>query len=115
MSEQHTPEPWRTDAKGGFPQDVHDADDNLVAACSEANFGDANARRIVVCVNACAGITTENLEDNVSVKELAHRYNKTIRQRDELLEHLENLLFWDNGKPEFEEARAAIASVKEQP
>ena len=36
------------------------------------------------------------------------------QQRDELVEHLENILFWDNGKPEFDDARAAIASVKEK-
>lgn len=57
MSEnKHAPEPWRTDAQNGFSQDVHDADGNLVAACSEANFGDSNARRITACVNALEGL-----------------------------------------------------------
>lgn len=44
-----------------------------------------NARRIVACVNACAGISTENLEENIPIKELARRYNEVIRQRDDLL------------------------------
>ena len=48
-------------------------------------------RRIAACVNACAGISTENLEDNISVAELARRYNEALKQRDELLEALEPL------------------------
>jgi hypothetical protein len=47
---------------------------------------EANARRIVACVNACAGISTENLEENLPVKELALRYNAALKQRDELLQ-----------------------------
>ena len=47
-----------------------------------------NTRRLAACWNACAGISTENLEDNVPVKELANRYNEAIRQRDELLSAL---------------------------
>ena len=49
------------------------------------------SRRIVACVNACEGISTENLEYNLPVKELAQQYNKVIRQRDELLAALERI------------------------
>ena len=80
---------------------------------------EANSRRVVACLNACAGISTENLEDNLPVKELADRYNalqkhcdgfaeqaasqrdarlwalkelaKVEKQRDELLEALESV------------------------
>ena len=38
----------------------------------------ANARRLVACWNACIGISTENLEQNIPVKELAERYNKLM-------------------------------------
>ena len=64
----HTPEPWRTDADLPFnvrPR-VHAADGSLV--CEVGNAGssqdewEANARRIVAAVNACAGIPTEALE-----------------------------------------------------
>lgn len=48
-----------------------------------------DARRVVACLNACAGISTENLEDNLPVKELADRYNAVLKQRDELLAALE--------------------------
>lgn len=97
----HTKEPWRL-GKLTHPRDyetvretvgphdvVVDTDDGVyVLASCNYNFPQdalANARRIVACVNACAGISTENLEDNIPVKELARRYNETIRQRDELL------------------------------
>lgn len=49
----------------------------------------ADARRAVACVNACAGISTENLEANKPLIWLALQYNETIRQRDELLAALQ--------------------------
>ena len=48
----------------------------------------ANARRIVACVNACDGISTENLEDNRPVKWVIQQYNNVVKQRDELLKAL---------------------------
>lgn len=53
-----------------------------------------DSRRYRACVNACAGISTENLEDNLLVKELARRYNEIIKQRDELLAALEQFATW---------------------
>ena len=95
MSEiEHTPGPWN------FTQDEHcpecfEVKDRLgfyVATChdgvrSEENAKE-NARRIVACVNACEGISTENLEESRPVKWLAEQYGATIKQRDELLEAL---------------------------
>lgn len=52
----------------------------------------ANIRRLVACWNACDGISTQNLEDNLSVKELADRYNAALAQRDELLASLKAAL-----------------------
>ena len=52
---------------------------------------EANSRRVVACLTACAGISTENLEDNLPVKELADRYNAVLKQRDELLTALESV------------------------
>lgn len=46
---------------------------------------DANARRLVACWNSCNGISTENLENNIPIKELVKKYNDVIVQRDELL------------------------------
>lgn len=45
-----------------------------------SNTGHASeqARRIAACWNACEGLSTENLEDNLSVRELARRYNAAL-------------------------------------
>ena len=44
-----------------------------------------NSRRLTACWNACEGISTENLEDNKPIIELANDYNAVLKQRDELL------------------------------
>ena len=60
----HTPEPWKTDELEIF---IFGNDGNLTAtpfmcAGRPSETANANARRIVACVNACAGIPTEDLE-----------------------------------------------------
>ncbi len=104
----HTKEPWRIGRFAGpasyeVVRETVGATDIVVdtetgvyvlAQCNN-NFPEdakANASRIVACVNACAGISTENLEDNIPVKELARRYNETIRQRAQLLATLDVLI-----------------------
>lgn len=78
---------------------------------------EAIIRRLVASANACAGISTENLEDNIQVKELADRYNKALRQRDSLLAALEKAVARQAYRPGsgpdwWEESREIIASVK---
>ena len=51
-----------------------------------------NARRIVACVNFCAGISTENLEDNEPLSWLTEQYNAVKDQRDELLAALQGMI-----------------------
>ena len=151
MSEnKYTPEPWRAFNNGeGVVGVGTDHSDVCWTRIEEGGWLDSdrtididyeNARRIVACVNACAGISTENLEDNLPVQELARRYNKALKQRDELLAALEfyaeghhfilhDANAWEtvSGEPQnFQEdeantatvedgsvAKAAIASVKE--
>lgn len=101
-NQQHTPEPWRVRTIG---------DDCFITAATEpgmaygpeimgddyTGYGDAerkkaDARRIVACVNACAGISTENLEALVGTSILARanrHFDTAIKQRDELLDALE--------------------------
>lgn len=73
----HAPEPWHVYDRGiGFevhfgpaPEDGehwwHASADRPSGECHELNdgfretMGEANARRIVACVNACAGVETE--------------------------------------------------------
>ena len=80
---KHTPEPWvvedRQDIDTNFYSD--DATVSIIGGCQEYIFAHrdieerrANARRIVTCVNACAGMDDPAAE----IAELK-------RQRDELL------------------------------
>ena len=74
-----------------------------------------NSRRLVACWNSCEGISTENLEYGLSVKELVQQCNEAIQQRDELLDAaIEALEAGQDG--DWQSARKAlarsIASVK---
>ncbi len=74
MPESHTPEPWFIFRNGHCiggpheqgPQDQSAQETAGIATCGVRRRTDeeieANARRIVACVNACAGIPTEDLE-----------------------------------------------------
>lgn len=79
MSEtKHSPEPWRRGEEHETMVEIETHADRLVARVVHPPFAsssrcqhfgrdpfcemDANARRIVACVNACAGIPTEALE-----------------------------------------------------
>lgn len=96
MSEQHTPEPWLVSKRTVFAlnergtnifsaivQDAHTSTEEL----------EANARRIVACVNACAGFSIEELEG-------ASLFNDSISAQDEI----------DSLKSEVEEMKLIIAT-----
>lgn len=94
----HTPEPWMVDPddRPGYEWNNHivSATDPNQTICfmthdntPENIEGEANARRIVACVNACKGIKTESLEMEVLswiTDETGE--NPLQRERDELLE-----------------------------
>jgi hypothetical protein len=140
----HTKEPWRV-GKLSHPRDYEKVRETaglldivvdtetvpyVLASCN-LNFPEdakANARRIVACVNACAGISTENLEQNKPIKEGLHGLNDRIRtaekQRDELLYVLEDVLDryaleigytnWREVEGQiFDDSRALIKRIKE--
>lgn len=78
---EHAPEPWRFDGRTQILA-ADNGDHGIIATMNRGrDFRgpecDANARRIVACVNACAGIPTAALEgatfgqDHGSVYELA--------------------------------------------
>lgn len=79
----HTKEPWRT---GGDGTIVYDADGWGVANATvfhgrrQPETSKENARRIVACVNACAGISTTILE-GATFEEIIVA---AIQQRDKL-------------------------------
>lgn len=127
MSEQkHTPGPWYPDANGTVrarsvvPRPG--VEDERVAS----RLTDADARRIVACVNACEGISTAYLDDLAAGRGIkghlsAHQTETTrlLEQRGALLAALELIAKSATGtNPDFwtaqvrEVARAAIALCK---
>lgn len=123
MSEQqHTAEPWFVK----YQNAIFGSDNYYICSAEygsndhaeidhEINRGqsvaDANARRIVACVNACAGLSTQCLEETGGGVE---HYIAVIKQRDELLAALEHILAGSLSLPRFAEAEAiaVIDSVK---
>lgn len=45
---------------------------------------EANARRIAACVNACEGVRTEHLENNLPIVELIGRHSEALREIEAL-------------------------------
>ena len=132
MTAKHTPGPWRIDEYRNFvtpdgPLYLGGVNTPL-ALGEDMRKGWENARRIVACVNACEGISTQNLEDNVPFLELARQYNVVLRERDALRAELEaakkNNSAWlyanapggwiDNLRVKCEALRARIAQVDRQ-
>lgn len=103
MSEQmHTPEPWHVDGWRGLVQGsrkhegTHYAvwaadDDTMICPTGLDAESEANARRIVACVNACAGLDTDTLEHTDIAEALDKACLHTVQQRDELLVALREL------------------------
>ncbi len=61
----HTKEPWRVHLLDRRTMIASDVDNGYLAETRHIHSGDieqANAQRIVDCVNACAGITSEALQ-----------------------------------------------------
>lgn len=133
MSELHTKEPWRVGRLThpryfatvketiGPHQVAVDVDEwPLVIADCNINFPEdakANARRIVACVNACAGIPIDMLEAMPSgPASLLPMYARLENQRDELMAALvkaeEWLSGWGSADPYLTVIRSTIASVK---
>jgi regulator of replication initiation timing len=75
---KHTPEPW---VLSRDKQDIFDAEGNLICVIGPAgksfeHVRVANSSRIVACVNACKGLTIEEIEVLPPVKELASQLLK---------------------------------------
>lgn len=93
MSEiKHTPEPWAVEIShnGGCVKIVETGLEYPRSLGQLVSYGDrqdinakANARRIVAAVNACAGLSTDELEKT--------EVQKIAQQRDQLLEALKGL------------------------
>ena len=122
----HTPEPWEVWTSNSHIRISSCGRDGDVCCATIASDGMAvlsisiaDAERIVACVNACAGISTEALEEAArSGKRVSEML---LQQRDDLLRALKGLVDLDDGdesfawdyEAEFEAGRAAIAKVKQ--
>lgn len=121
MSEnKHTPEPWRVEI-GEQPESIA-----VLCTCGLAHFeivsdsqlGDihADARRIVACVNACAGCATEVLETApVGFFNSTYGHPKYLeeitKQRDELLAATEAIAINSEECLDFDECTAMLVSI----
>ena len=107
----HTPEPWRVGRPGTVVSDTpvpgmggSDAVEYYGGHLIGESITEANARRIVACVNECEGISTERLEMAKQLElgpetfpvwkaycEKKMQLEAVTEQRDELLEVLEEI------------------------
>ncbi len=80
---QHTPEPWVIDGQCAAAESDQVNNGFFTAICKGPD-GEANARRIVACVNACEGISTEDLEavPRLGLLNLSQFSSDLIAQRD---------------------------------
>ena len=81
MSQQkHTPGPYSygEDNDGWYLESLS-AKEQIAYCLSEDD-----ARRITACINACEGVRTEHLENNLPIRELVTRYNEVLREIEAL-------------------------------
>lgn len=113
----HTKAPWLFDGKVVYALNEKKGVECFFCVCAGDGKTDedelkANAHRIVACVNACEGISTDTLMQC----NIADRITQLERQRDRLLEALELMVStqtdggWTSAALVI--AQAAIASVK---
>lgn len=100
----HTPEPWRVHSHH------HPISNTWThSLITDEEYGDvlgsvntapmdpraeANARRIVACVNACRGLSTEDLEKTGLVSAVGYQLQRLTAQRDGLRAALEALVLF---------------------
>jgi hypothetical protein len=98
MIAKHTPEPWALNGLRIESKEEHGwANGGWIIAEVFGDDASANARRVVACVNACAGVHENYLQAVIEEGGAA----KFFTQRDELLVALETL---------FEAYQKAVAS-----
>ena len=95
---KHTPEPWSVDPDStdycASILDANGADTILLGDYADWWMTKANARRVVACVNACAGIPTYQLTAENDIPTNLGEVIDAIRdQRDILLAALDRLAF----------------------
>lgn len=91
MTQQHSPEPWKfhTNNNPEIGPTIKNGRGDIANVFIGDNFtigtAEGNAARIVVCVNACKGISNKELKDGgaVSYKELTATVESLIKPERE--------------------------------
>ena len=104
----HIQGPWRTDAAGGFPLDIHDQDNVLVARVQPSPAAHNVARRIVACVNALNGLPQIALDGGWTAAGICAHAKRVEVERDGANERAGLLL---KAKDEWAE-RARVAEAE---
>lgn len=112
----HTTEPWSIDGAK-----IYGGNCVLVTTVAYCHQEEANARRIVACVNACAHISTESLESGLQ-QNLISRARFAEEWVEELLDVLKPIIALDDGnKPdlcpyvaEFNAARSVVERIEHE-
>lgn len=86
----HTPEPWHG-KRIGIAVHYFESIGVEISLTGKSNEAMANSRRIVACVNACRGLSTDELELRGLVSAVGTELMALDKQRDELLAALEEL------------------------
>lgn len=122
----HTPEPWSLlEAGDSIKHQVPVSSDrtSILTIATEgaiafgAVYSADDARRIVACVNACAGMRNDELEGGLLIGVMQSKIDRLECQRDELLTALEEIAScatpYGNRAHSMEKiARAALAKAK---
>ena len=123
MGYEHTKEPrFEVETESDVIEITNDERNGAIVPIAEVSTGfngqigieqEANARRIVACVNACEGIPTGVLEKQgmVPIEQVTHDIEQ---QRDKLLAALKECLPYISEDREYNNAVAVIAEVKGQ-
>lgn len=119
MKTLHTPEPW-TAARRSAVVEIHAQNDMVgIFQGTLLDADEANARRIVACVNACAGMPQDDVDALTQaggVMGLTVYADDMRQQRDQLLAAIEGVLAncpdAEGLSSAYANARAAIAAVK---
>lgn len=130
MSAKHTPGPWAERNGRIFQADRPNLTIANIARAFDGDYSSTNARRIVACVNACEGISTDAIETEGSAvmgwvraaskllrlrsehDELQESHQAIKEQRDELLAALKVAEESVGDSKSLEIVRAAIAKVE---
>lgn len=117
--DEHTKEPWQFNGSAVIAK-IKCSHHHTIAELRHQLFmtdreAEANARRIVACVNACAGVPNEELEfDNVQFIKALHERRELRQQRDELLAALKEFSgVWERGESFASMEVGAIEAMRE--